>query len=331
VPTSFTEPAIPTAGIDDLESTLIDLYKRANPSVVFIVVSNAGSGSGFVVSQDGHIVTNNHVVANGREYEVVFAGGERMRAELVGADADSDLAVIKVDQLPAGVDPLPLAADIVQVGQFVAAIGNPFGEQGSMTLGIVSGLDRSLPSQRDLATRTTYSLPEVIQTDAPINPGNSGGPLLNLAGEVVGVNAAIASTTGAGSGVGFSIPVGAVRLVVPALIEDGEYVYPYMGASFDDEVSLDDQAIYDLPQTRGAYVLGVTRGGPADQAGLSPANAASLRGGDLIVRIDGQPIDDFSDLNSYLVFNTTVGQTIEVTVLRQGEQVILPLTLGARP
>jgi 2-alkenal reductase len=277
-------------------------------------------------------VTNHHVVSGARDYEVVFADGERREAALVGADADSDLAVLRVDGLPEGVPPLPLAeADSLQVGQFVVAIGNPFGEQGSMTLGIVSGLDRSLTSQRESVMGSSYSLPEVIQTDAPINPGNSGGPLLNLDGEVVGVNSAIASTTGTHSGVGFSIPVDAVRRIVPALIADGAYAHPYMGISIADELSLDAQARYGLPQTQGAYVLGVTRGGPADQAGLIPANATTGRGGDLIVEIDDQSIDDFADLNSYLVFHTTVGQTIQVTVLREGKRVTLPLTLGERP
>jgi 2-alkenal reductase len=285
-----------------------------------------------VYSDDGYIVTNDHVVAGGNSYEIVFAGGERMRARLVGADADSDLAVLKVDALPEGVAPLPLAgAGQIEVGQLAVAIGNPFGEQGSMSLGIVSGLGRSLPSQRATNVGSTYSLPEVIQTDAPINPGNSGGPLLNLEGEVIGVNAAIASTTGTNSGVGFSIPVAAVRLVVPSLIENGEYAYPYLGASFDSEVSLDDQATYGLPQTQGAYVISVTRGGPADQAGLVGANQQTGRGGDLIVDMDGQVISDFADLNAYLVFRTQVGQRIQITVLRDGERMTLPLTLGERP
>jgi S1-C subfamily serine protease len=178
---------------------------------------------------------------------------------------------------------------------------------------------------------STYSLPEVIQTDAPINPGNSGGPLLNLDGEVIGVNAAIASTTGTNSGVGFSIPVAAVKQIVPSLIEGGSYAYPYIGASFDSEVSLDEQAVYGVPQTQGAYVVSVASGSPADEAGLVGADPQSGRGGDLIVDIDGRTIDDFGDLNSYLVFHAQVGQTIQITVLRDGERVVLPLTLGARP
>jgi S1-C subfamily serine protease len=147
----------------------------------------------------------------------------------------------------------------------------------------------------------------------------------------LGVNAAIASTTGTNSGVGYSIPVSAVRLVVPSLIEDGEYVYPYIGASFDGEITLDDESTYGLPQTQGAYVINVTPGSPADAAGLVPANSNSGRGGDLVIAIDGRAISDFSDLNSYLVFHTKVGQTIEITAMRNGEQVVLPLTLGARP
>jgi S1-C subfamily serine protease len=326
-------PVVAAGGeAESFQDTLTRLYREVNPSVVYIVVSSSASGSGFVYSEDGYIVTNRHVVAAGRSYEVVFAGGERKRAELVGADADSDLAVLKVDELPDGVEPLPLAdAEDVQVGQFAVAIGNPFGEQGSMSLGIVSGLGRSLPSQRGSASGSTYSLPQVIQTDAPINPGNSGGPLLNLEGQVIGVNAAIASTTGTNSGVGFSIPVAAVRQIVPSLIAAGKYVYPFMGASFDDEVSLDEQAVYGVSQTQGTYVVGVTPGGPADKAGLVAADSRTGEGGDLVVDIDGQLIGDFSDLNSYLVFHTQVGQAIEITVLRDGERVVLPLTLGARP
>ena len=334
VPAVYAATPVSVVGqeAESLQDTLTRLYREVNPSVVYILVSSTASGSGFVYSQEGYVVTNHHVAAAGNSYEVVFAGGERQRAELIGADADSDLAVLKVDELPDGVAPLPLAdAESIQVGQFAIAIGNPFGEQGSMSLGIVSGLGRSLPSQRGSATGSTYSLPQVIQTDAPINPGNSGGPLLNLEGQVTGVNAAIASTTGTNSGVGFSIPVAAVRQIVPSLIEDGEYVYPFMGASFDDEISLDEQAVYSVSQTQGTYVVSVTAGGPAATAGLVAADPRTGEGGDLIVEIDGQQIGDFSDLNSYLVFHTQVGQTIEITVLRGGERVVLPLTLGARP
>ncbi len=317
---------------NSLEDELIAVYRQANPSVVYIIVSASSSGSGFVYSQDGYIVTNYHVAESGRSYEVVFSSGERLAAKLIGADADSDMAVLKVDRLPDGVEPLPLATcGSLQVGQFVVAIGNPFGEQGSMSLGIVSGLGRSLLSQRGRVSGSTFSLPQVIQTDAPINPGNSGGPLLNLDGEVVGINAAIASATGTNSGVGFSIPVEAVRQIVPSLIENGSYVYPYMGAGFDDEITLNEQSERGLQQAQGAYVVSVVPGGPADAAGLASANLTTGRGGDLVVKIDNQPINNFGDLNSYLVFHATVGQTIEITVLRNGKLVTLPLRLEARP
>ena len=328
MPVSYNE-AITTS---DLQNSLVGLYQQANPSVVYIIVPPLGSGSGFVYSDDGYIVTNNHVVDGGSSFEVVFADGSRQSAALIGTDVDSDLAVIKVEQLPDGVSALPLAAaNSLQVGQFVAAIGNPFGEQGSMSMGIVSGLGRSLPSQRQLTGGSSYTLPEVVQTDAPINPGNSGGPLLNLDGEVVGVNSAIATTTGTSSGVGFSIPVAAVHRVVPSLIENGAYEYSYMGAGFDSEVSLDEQSVYGLSQTQGAYVLNVEPDSPAAEAGLIAANPNNGRGGDLIVAIDGQTIQDFADLNAYLVFNTVAGQTIDMTILRDGATVSVPLVLGERP
>jgi 2-alkenal reductase len=290
-------------------------------------------GSGFVYSEEGYIVTNNHVVSGGSGYEVVFADGERRSAELLGTDEDSDLAVLLVDDLPAAATPLQLGdSDGLQVGELVVAIGNPFGEQGSMSLGIISGLGRSLPSQRETqGTGSTYSLPQVIQTDAPINPGNSGGPLLDLNGEVIGVNSAIASTTGTNSGVGFSIPVSAVKRIVPELIQSGEYSYSYMGASFDSEVSLADLSIYDVGQTQGAYIVSVTPGSPADDAGLIAANPQTGSGGDLVIAIDGQLVNDFADLNAYLVFYSSPGQTIELTVLRDGVEVTLRLTLGERP
>lgn len=319
------------SAVASMESALESLYQQANPSVVYIINAPLGSGTGFVFDQDGYIVTNNHVVDGGREYEVVFSNGERHSASLVGTDVDSDLAVIKVGHLPDSVKPLPVATEQPKVGQLVVAIGNPFGEQGSMSLGIISGLNRSLSSGRDLGTNLAYSLPEVIQTDAPINPGNSGGPLLNFRGEVVGINSAIRSTTGTNSGVGFSVPARAVARIVPSLIAYGEFEYSYMGVTFDGEISLEDQSTYGLTQTQGAYVLGVSDNGPADMAGLIPANNNTGRGGDLVIAIDGQPINDFSDLNSYLVYDSSAGQTIELTVLRDGEPVNLDLTLGSRP
>jgi S1-C subfamily serine protease len=211
------------------------------------------------------------------------------------------------------------------IGETVIAIGNPYGYANSVSRGIVSALGReiTLPSGDKLRG--------LIQTDAPINPGNSGGPLLNLDGEVIGVNAAIASQGGVGSGVGFSIPARAVSLIVPALIEKGHYDYPYLGALFDGEISLDEEVQYGLKESAGAYVLGVTPGSPAEKAGLIPADPQTGKGGDLVVAIDGNPVQDFGDLNSYLVFHTKVGQTVELTVVRDGRETTLSLTLGTRP
>ena len=322
----------------DLENRFIDIYNRVNPAVVHIFVFDddgflLGTGSGFVIDQSGNVVTNNHVVADGNEYEVVFASGERRRANLQGNDVDSDLAVIQVDSLPAGVQPVPLGdSGSLQVGQFVIAIGNPFGEAGSMSIGVVSGLGRTLESQRVVAGGT-FSIPQVIQTDAAINPGNSGGPLLNLSGEVVGVNSAILSTSGANSGVGFSIPVNAVRNISPSLITDGEYNYPYIGISmWPQTFTLRQLEALDLPPN-GVYITGVGENTPAEDAGLMGHNLSEsfIDNGDYITAIDGQSVRNSDDLLSYLVFETMVGETVELTVIRDGEEIVLPLTLGERP
>jgi len=323
----------------ELERVLINLYEQVNPSVVHILVYLSDdqsrpltSGSGFIYDSDGKIITNNHVVQDGQVFEVVFSNGNRRIAEIVGRDVDSDLAVIEVDSLPEGSVPVALGdSDDLRVGQLVIAIGNPFGEQGSMSMGIISGLGRSLESQRQVdLSGGFYSLPEVVQTDAPINPGNSGGPLINLSGEVVGVNSAIRTTTGLNSGVGFSIPVNAVTLIVPELIENGIYEYAYMGVQIQS-LNLSLQDSLDLPRFSGAYVTGVTEDSPAADAGLVPANVRDGTGGDLIVAIDGHEIRDTDALIAYLVFNTRIEQTIELSILRDGESVLVPLTLGQRP
>lgn len=322
----------------DLENRFIEIYNRVNPAVVHIFVFDddglfLGTGSGFVVDRDGNIVTNNHVVADGQEYEVVFASGERSRATLVGTDVDSDLAVIQVSTLPANVEPVPLGdSSSLQVGQFVVAIGNPFGEAGSMSIGIISGLGRTIESQRVIAGGN-FSIPQVIQTDAAINPGNSGGPLLNLNGEVIGVNSAILSITGDNSGVGFSIPVNAVRNIAPALIAEGEYMYPYLGIQmWPQAFTLRQLEALALPPN-GVYVTGIIEDAPADNAGLIGHNlsVSFTADGDYITAINDQPVRNSDDLLSYLVFETTVGETVELTVIRNGEEIKLPLTLGERP
>lgn len=320
----------------NLQETFINVYARVNPSVVHIFVFDEieatslplGTGSGFVIDADGYIVTNNHVVADGERFEVSFADGTHSEAALVGTDVDSDLGVIKVEVLPPNVKPVTLGdSKNVKVGQFVIAIGNPFGEAGSMSIGIVSGLGRTLESQRIAEGGGRYSLPEVIQTDAAINPGNSGGPLLSLDGEVIGVNSAISTRTGTNSGVGFSIPVNAIRQIVPKLISDGLYEYPFMGVRMLS-LDLELQEQLDLPQLSGAYVTEVTLDSPAEDSGLIGKNGP---GGDLIVAVNDQAVRSSDDLIAYLVFETRVGDIIELTILRDGKEVVLPLTLGARP
>ena len=326
----------------DLEQTLINLYQRINPAVVHIFALDnlgtiLGSGSGFVFDSSGHIVTNNHVVADADILEISFFNGLLTEASIVGTDVDSDLAVIKVESLPPESQPLPIA-DSSQLlpGQFVIAIGNPFGEAGSMSIGIVSGLERTLRSQRVAQGGGSYSLPQVIQTDAAINPGNSGGPLLNLNGEVVGVNSAILSLTGTNSGVGYSIPSNAVSRIIPVLVAEGKFTYPFIGITMRNVESLEMQAALDLPQVTGTYVTDVVPGTPADQAGLigggtNPNTLEVLPGGDFILGVNGKPIKSSDELISFLTFETRIGETIELTIWRDGREVVVPLTLGERP
>lgn len=326
----------------DFQSTLISIYERVNPAVTHIFIYDEqdiplGTGSGFLIDSDGNIVTNNHVISGAETIDVVFGGGERRRATIQGTDVDSDLAVINVADLPAGVTPVPLGdSSSLTIGEFVIAIGNPFGESGSMTLGIVSGLGRTLNSQRILPSGGSFSIPQVIQTDAAINPGNSGGPLLNLRGEVVGVNSAIQSFTGANSGVGFSVPVDAVKNIAPALIEDGRFIYSFMGISMVPEpFSFSELERLDIP-ANGVYITTVQSGSPADEAGLIgngavPGTPLPAPGSDYIREVNGVPVRTSDELLSYLVFETRPGDTIDLTILRDGEEVIVPLTLGERP
>jgi 2-alkenal reductase len=321
----------------DLEGQLIEIYDRVNPSVVHIFVYDEnqiiGSGSGFVFDKGGHIVTNNHVLEGGGEYEVVFSDGDRRYGRVVGTDVDSDLAIIQINDQPEYAAPIPLGdSGSLRVGQFVIAIGNPFGEESSMSIGIVSGLGRTLESQRVVAGGY-FSIPQIIQTDAAINPGNSGGPLLNLTGEVIGVNSAILSRTGANSGVGYSIPVNAVRNIAPALVEEGQYHYPYLGISMRTEpFNLRELEELKLPPN-GVWVLDVGEGTPADEAGLIGHNLSVdfVPDGDYIIAIDDNPVRNSDELLSYLVFETSVGDTVSLTVIRNGEEVNVPLTLGERP
>ncbi len=320
----------------ELQDTLIDIYKRTNPSVVhiFALVQNAalGSGTGFIIDNEGHILTNNHVIQSAETLEIKFPNGFRTNAVVVGTDQDADVAIIKVDELPEDAQPLPLGnSSDLSVGEFVVAIGNPFGQDSSMSLGIVSALGRGLPSDRLLPGGGSYQLPDAIQIDAPINPGNSGGPLLNLNGEVVGINARIFSETGANSGVGFSIPIDIVERMIPSLIEDGSYIYPFVGVSVQSDFGLAAAEQFGLDRTTGAYVTSVVPGGPAEQAGFRSFSAEDPTSGDLIIAINGEDVKTFEDMISYLYLNTSPGDSITVTVLRDGEPLDLSLTLAERP
>jgi len=337
------------------EVLLENLYLRVNTAVVNITVvanpdselSESGSGSGFVIDKKGHIVTNHHVVAVAEELVVTFADGRVADAEVVGSDSYGDLAVIRVNVPESWLTPVELGdSDAVKVGQRVVAIGNPFGLQGSMTLGIVSALGRSLPADRLVTPQDTgvFQNPQIIQTDAAINPGNSGGPLLDLSGRVIGINAAIRTNSGlsgviANSGVGFAIPVNTVKRVVPQLIEKGSASYPYLGVSVNNNFSMAElAAALKLPVEHGVLVASVTAQGPAEQAGVRGGSKqtrvrgiAVQTGGDIILAIDGKPIKDFDAMIAYLVNNTQVGQTITVTLWRDGKEMELKVKLGERP
>jgi S1-C subfamily serine protease len=343
-PTPLSEDVIAKAEAED--ALLIRIYQQASPAVVYIRVLVReedslvllGAGSGFVIDAEGHIVTNNHVVEQADAVKVTFSGGSVADAQILGRDPYSDLAVIKVDTLPEGLTPLELGdSSKLQVGQRVIAIGNPFGLEGTMTTGVVSAVGRTLATQQ--SGMGSFSIPEVIQTDAAINPGNSGGPLLDSEGKVVGVNTAIRSLTGTNSGVGFAIPADIVKRIVPSLIEEGTYHYPYLGVTSDNRLTMADLAeALDLPVTRGVLIADVVEGTAADKAGLRGGDETvevyglQIRaGGDIIVAIDGYELQDFEDLIAYLVRETKVGQRVTLTIIRDGKELEVPVTLGERP
>lgn len=344
--TQLAVPTLPAAGegeggqvaIQDVDLT--QLYDQLNPGVVSIQVfiaqgeqTQSGGGSGFILDEEGHIVTNNHVVSQADRVSVVFFNGYESLAEVAGTDPDSDLAVLRVEELPENTYPLPLGdSDTVAEGQWVVAIGNPFGLEGSMTTGIVSAIGRSIPSGA-----TPFQIPQAIQTDAAINPGNSGGPLLNLTGEVIGVNAQIASSgTQANSGVGFAIPSNVVREVIPVLIQEGQYAWPWLGIR-GGSVNLLYQQANNLDSQEGAFITNVAEGGPADKAGLQGAEGSESVGGiqipvggDVVIGFEGQPVENFADL-LYFVSSQRPDQTVTLTLLRDGEEMQIDVTLEARP
>ncbi len=328
------------------QDLLVNLFRQVNPGIVAVRVINAqggGEGSGFVFDTQGHIVTNYHVVQDNTNLEVDFPSGTKVHGTVVGSDLDSDLAVVKVDVPVSELKPLPLGdSDALQVGDTVVAIGNPFGFSSTMTMGIVSAKGRNLESIRQTSDGRSFSAGDLIQTDAAINPGNSGGPLLNLQGEVVGVNRAIQTVASAASGepvnsgIGFAVSVNIVKRVVPVLISKGSYDYPYLGISSLDEVTLMLAEALGLPQSRGAYLVEVVTGGPADQAGLKAGTVDTSitglkSGGDLITAIDGQPINVYADLIGYLMTKKSPGDQVVLTILRDGKEKQVTVTLGKRP
>ncbi len=339
-------PLVSSVNMQEQEQALISLYEHVTPGIVSIqVLTDAGGslGSGIVFDDRGYVVTNYHVVVEQKKIEVDFPSGFKAFATLIGTDLDSDLAVVKVDAPASELHPLTLGdSSQLKVGQIVIAIGNPFGLDGTMTTGIVSALGRTLPSNRSAGAGSFFSSGDMIQTDAAINPGNSGGPLFNLNGEVIGINRAIrtdaSNTSGEpiNSGIGFAISINVVKRVVPEIIKNGKYDYPYMGVSSQDEFSLDEINALGLKQNTGAYVTTVTPGGPAEAAGLVAGSqdigmGGLLGGGDLIIAVDGHPVKVFNDLLSYLVNNRLPGDTITLTVLRGDERVDVQLILDKRP
>jgi S1-C subfamily serine protease len=363
---------IPSGGSGDLlaayQGTLENIYTTVSPSVVNIRVVEKVSasgldttqipgfpffnppqeqgpqqqfqsalGSGFVWDQKGHIVTNNHVVAGADNIEVTFSDGTIVSATLVGADPDSDLAVLKVDAPAAQLQPVQLGdSNSVKVGELAIAIGNPFGLEGSMTTGIISAVGRSLPA--DETAVQSYTIPDVIQTDAPINPGNSGGILLDANGQMLGVTSAIESPVRANAGVGFAIPSAIVKNVVPALITDGKYVHSWLGISGTTLTPDLAKAMNLNADQRGALVGEVMPNSPAEKVGLRGSTQeikidgqTTNVGGDVITAVDGQRVLQMDDLIAYLAGSTKVDQKITLSILRDGKQQTLDVTLAARP
>lgn len=294
-----------------------------------------GEGSGFIWDEEGRVVTNNHVIQGADRVTVIFADGEEIEATVIGTDPDSDLAVLELERPKDGARPAPLGdSDALRVGQTAIAIGNPFGQEFTMTSGIISALGRTISN-----SNSSFSIPEVIQTDAPINPGNSGGPLLDRQGRVIGVNTQIISRSGVSSGIGFSVPINIAKQVIPALIADGHFDYSWLGIS-GSTLRPEVADRMDLPRnTGGALVIQVNGDSPAERGGLRGSDSSFTLdgtefplGGDVIVGIDGTPIKDMDELIAYLVGETRPDDEVKLEVLRKGEErVTLQITLGRRP
>ena len=332
--------------------SLPDLFTKVEKSVVQVTEQDNSNelgsrlGSGFVYDKDGHVITNYHVVVpgsnNNDELQVSFLDGNVYSAELVGFDQFADLAVIKVKNITSDkLTPLPLANSTnLRIGETVVAIGNPFGLSGSMTVGIVSGLGRLLPSNENgenLGTTSSFSIPNIIQTDAAINPGNSGGPLIDTQGRVIGINTAIFSNTGVYSGVGFAIPSNTISKVAQSLIQTGSYRHPYIGI-IGLSLTPDLAKQIGLTQTKGFLVTSITKGSPAEKADLRAGTTTKTLngidfdvGGDIILKIDNRDVTKIDDILAYLESQKHVGDKVHLTILRDNTIRELDLVLGERP
>ena len=354
--TATTAPPVATPVFDEtqaanaLETQVIAVYEAVSPAVVNITnrsyvysrfmhaVPQEGTGSGFVYDAEGHIVTNYHVVENAEELLVTLASGQVYEAEIVGSDPTNDLAVIYIDAGANLPEPVALSdSDELRVGQFVLAIGNPFGLEQTLTTGVVSALGRVIESPED-----SRFIGEAIQTDAAINPGNSGGPLLDLKGHVIGVNSQIISPSGASSGIGFAVSANTVRRVVPKLIAQGYYPHPWLGTQMLPLTPSTAKAFRDagmnVPVDAGLLVIKAVKGASADKAGIRGGSRVVRLGryqipldGDIIIAIDGEPVNDFQTWTVYLETETTVSDTVELTIIRDGKEQAIQVTLEERP
>ncbi len=319
--------------------SLIEIFEKSEPGVVRVNVQRGeseeiagGVGSGFVFDKKGHIITNSHVVKDANKVVVTFLDGRSYNAKIIGTDQYTDIAVIKVNADLALLHPLSIGdSSNLKVGEGIAAIGNPFGLSGSMTSGIISQLGRLLP------TESNYQIPDVIQTDAAINPGNSGGPLLNMRGEIVGINTAIQSTTGSNTGVGFSIPSQTVAKIVPTLIQNGEYKHPWIGIAGRD-IDPDMASVLNLKDAVGFLVITVVEDSPAFQAGLIGSEKTIEvkgvnypMGGDIILAVDGKEVRKIDDILVHLQRAKSVGDEMILEILRDGRTTNVTITLDARP
>lgn len=307
------------------------IYNQLKDSVV-LIQTDLGLGSGFIYDLDGHIITNYHVIKDAENIQVTFLDGNITSANIVGTDIYSDLAVLKIDSKVTTLHPVVLGSSSeLTVGEPVAAMGNPYGLSDTLTVGIISSLGRTLDATGG------YAVIDIIQIDAAVNPGNSGGPLVNLKGQVVGVNTAMQSETGAFTGIGFAVPSDTVKREIKDLIETGNYEHPWLGVTgLEVNLALADAIELDKPQ--GVLIIDVTSGSPADSAGLRGGDEVTLvdgqeipLGGDVIIEVDGLPVRTMADLVVYMERNTKPGESVDLGIIRDGQKLNLTVTLGKRP